>query len=333
MRGEPFVIVRRGGRIESIHHVAACAVDADGDVQLALGDIEAPFYLRSAAKPFIAATALATGVAERFGLETHEIAVMTASHNGQPQHIEAVRSILQKIGLDETALRCGPHEPYDEDAKKALRHSGIEPRPIHNNCSGKHAGILALCRTLGADTASYLSAENPAQTMILATCAAISGDPEATFRIGVDGCGIPAYATSLRHAATSYMRLATLSGVEEPLATALRTVREAMIAYPEYMSGTGEFDAALMRAGDGAIACKGGAEGVHGSAVIDAGIGMVLKVIDGAERARPPASIALLSRLGALDPSQVTELTSFSQPALHNRAGTLVGEITTVDAA
>jgi L-asparaginase II len=333
MRGEPFVLVRRGNVVESMHEVAACAVDANGQIRLELGDVDSVFYLRSAAKPFIAATVVAAGAVEEFGLEQKEIAVMTASHNAQDFHVDAVSSILHKIGLDESALRCGPHPPYDEEAAQALRRAGAAPRPIHNNCSGKHAGILALCRLIGADPATYLEATNPAQHLILQTCATVSDDPEAQLRTGVDGCGIPAYATSLRHAAISYMRLASLQGVDVTLAAALRTVRNAMMAYPEYVSGTGEYDAALMRAGRGSIACKGGAEGVHGSALIDEGMGVVLKVVDGAERARPPASIALLGRLGVLDAREMTALASFAHPPVRNRAGLIVGDITTIDAA
>jgi L-asparaginase II len=333
MRGEPFVLVRRGEIVESVHHVAACAVDANGQLLLALGDTDSPFYLRSAAKPFIASTAIEAGVVERFGLERHEIAVMAASHNGEAFHIEAVRSILRKIGLDEEALRCGPHLPYDAKAAEALLAGGETPQRIHNNCSGKHAGILALCRVLNSDVRTYLDPANPAQQRILRTCAALSGDPSISTRIGVDGCGIPAYATSLRYAATSYMRLATLRDVGEGLARALQIVREAMMAYPEYVSGTGEFDAALMRTARGSIVCKGGAEGVHGNALIDAGIGLVVKIIDGAERARPPAALALIERLGALSPAMRPELAPFAHPAVRNRAGLTVGEITTIEAA
>ncbi len=333
MRGEPFVLVRRGGIVESVHDVAACAVDARGAVILRMGDVDSPFYLRSAAKPFIAATVLEAGAAQRFGLTPREIAVMTASHNGEAYHVASVRSILQKIGFAESDLRCGAHPPYDAEAARWLDRSGAPPSAIYNNCSGKHAGILALVRILRADPATYLDAAHPAQRRILDTCARISGDAAAASRIGVDGCGIPVYATSLRHAATAYMRLATLAGINQRLAAALQEVRDAMIAYPEFVSGTGEFDAALMRVGRGAIACKGGAEGVHGSAAIQAGLGLVLKVIDGTERARPPAAIALLTRTGVLAPAAVAELDAFAHPALHNRAGTLVGEITTADAA
>ncbi len=321
------VEVTRGDLTESVHAIAACAVDAAGRVVLASGDIDAPVYLRSTAKPFIAAAVIAAGVQERFSLERHEIAIMAASHCGESFHVEAVRSILRKVGMTEDALQCGAHEPYNADAARALRSAGLHATPIHNNCSGKHAGILALCKVLGADPSTYLDPGNPAQQLILAFCARVSGQRIEDFPIGVDGCGIPVYATPLRNAAMSYMRLATLSGMDEREIGALQIVREAMMAYPEYGSGTGEFDAALTRAGAGSIACKGGAEGVHGDALIDGGVGLALKVIDGAERAHAPAVIEALLRLEAFSPSQGTLLERFSQPILRNRAGRTVGQI------
>ena len=327
MNEERFVDVTRGGYVESIHRVALCAVRADGTVIDEAGDITSPVFLRSAAKPFIAATVVAAGVVERFGLEPREIAVMAASHFGEPYHVEAVASILRKIGLDASALQCGVHPPYDERSAQALRDAGIAPSALHNNCSGKHAGILALCLAIGADTTTYLEADNPAQRRILAFCARMSDDDAATWPIGVDGCGIPVYATGLRNGALSFARLASLTGTAPEDAKALRVVRDAMIAYPQYVAGTGQFDTLLMEAGRGDILSKGGAEGVHAVAAIAAGIGFVSKVRDGAGRARGPASIAALRRLNVLDASQERELARFARPAVYNRAGNVVGEI------
>lgn len=321
------VEVTRGGMVESFHHVAACAIDAENNVIFSAGDIEAPVYLRSTAKPFIAATAIAAGAREQFGLEPREIAVMAASHTGQAFHVEAVRSILAKIGMDENALQCGAHEPYNALAANDLRESGIVPSAVHNNCSGKHAGILALCKLIGADPATYLDASNPAQQRILELCARMSDQRVEDFALGVDGCGIPVYATPLRNAALSFARLAGLRGIRDEDAAALRIVRDAMMRHPEYVSGTGEFDTRLMAAAAGAIACKSGAEGVHGSALIARGVGLVCKVLDGASRGRAPAVLDALRRLGLLSPSELTELADLERPIVYNRAGRAVGEI------
>ncbi|MBV8148807.1 MAG: asparaginase [Candidatus Eremiobacteraeota bacterium] len=308
------VEVTRGDLVESLHEVAACAVDPRGGVVYASGDVTAPVYLRSAAKPFIAAAVVAAGARERFSLDEREIAMIAASHAGEPFHIEAVESILRKIGLSESALQCGLQPPRD-------------PSPIYNNCSGKHAGILALCIILGADTATYLEPDNPAQQAILALCARLSDEDARTWPLGVDGCGIPVYATSLRQAALSFARLASPVGVDDGDAAALRVVRAAMLAFPEYVAGTGELDTVLMQATRGSLVAKGGAEGVHGIAAIVAGLGYASKVLDGAGRARGPSTVAALVHLGVLDNAQAAELARFGRPIVYNRAGRMVGEI------
>lgn len=325
------VEVTRGNFIESVHRICAFACDERGGAALEIGDVDRPAFLRSAAKPFIAAAAIAAGVRERFSLDQREIAIMAASHSGQLFHLNAVRSILQKIGMPESALLCGAHLPYNEQAAHAMLRRGEAPTALHNNCSGKHAGILALCRVLGADPATYLDPKNPAQVAILSFCARLSDDDPATWPLAVDGCGIPAYATPLRRAALAFARFASLEGIDEKDAAALRIVRDAMIARPEYVAGTGEFDSELMRVGSGRIASKGGAEGVHGVAVIPAGLGYVSKVVDGAARARAPFSIAALRRLAALDDEQTAKLERFAKPVVYNRAGRAVGEIRVAD--
>lgn len=324
------VEVTRGELVESVHRVAACAVDATGALLYSAGEIDVPVYLRSAAKPFIAAAAVEAGVANVFGLEPHEIAVMAASHSGQPMHVRAVQSILRKIGMDASALQCGAHLPYDEASAEALRRAGERPTALHNNCSGKHAGILALCKVIGADPSTYLRAQNPAQRRILELCARLSDDDAATWPIGTDGCGIPVYATSLRKAARSFARLASMTDMRASEAEALRVVRDAMVACPEYVAGTGQLDTELMIAGAGTIVAKAGAEGVHGVAAIAQGYGYVSKVLDGNSRARGPTTIAVLRRLGVLDDAKAARLARFERPAVYNRAGYAVGEIRAV---
>jgi L-asparaginase II len=331
LTGVPFVGVSRGQRLESIHAVAACASDAAGNVVLALGTIDEPVFLRSSAKPFITAAAVRAGIVERFGFDDRELAVMCASHNGEPFHVDAVSSILAKIGATFADLRCGTHPPAYAPAAAALAAGGGRPSVLHNNCSGKHAGILALARVLGAPFAGYLSAAHPAQQAILALCERVSDDRFTGDRLGVDGCGIPVYATSLRHAARSFARLAALTDLEPADAQALARVRAAMIAEPDYVGGTKRFDTALIRVGNGRIAAKAGAEAVHATALLDGGIGLVLKVSDGGQRAAPPAAVALLRRLGALDDAQVAALDEYAHAPLLNHAGTAVGEVAVLD--
>jgi L-asparaginase II len=321
------VEVTRGELVESFHRVAACAVDSAGSLRYHAGRIDEPVYLRSAAKPFIAAAAVEAGVVEKFGLNSREIAVMTGSHFGEAIHVEAARSILGKIGLDESALQCGVHPPYDEDAANALRRAGAQPSALHNNCSGKHAGILALALTIGADPATYLLERNPVQRHILEFCARISDEDASRWQVAVDGCGIPVYAIGLRSAALAFARLASLRGVRPADARALGVVRDAMIAHPEYVAGSGQLDTELMIAGAGSIAAKAGAEGIHGVAALAHGLGYASKVADGASRARGPSTIPVLRGLGVLDDRQVDRLARFARPSVYNRAGCAVGEI------
>ncbi len=326
--GVPLIDVTRGPMIESVHAVAACAVSADGRTLLERGDVDIPVYLRSAAKPFIAAAVVSTGAAERFGFEPRELAVMAASHNGEPFHVDAVRGILRKTGLPESALLCGTHPPSCEPAAEALRAAGVPFSAIHNNCSGKHAGLLAACVHLGADPAGYLAPGHPVQRLVNAFCGRLFADDADSWPIGVDGCGIPIFATSLRRTAGAFARLATFAGVAPEDAAALRRVRDAMVAEPAYVGGTDRFDSMLMQASGGRIACKAGAEGVHGDALLREGAGLAVKVVDGNSRATPPSVMAFLRALHALEPGEEAALSAFAEPVVRNVAGRVVGKLT-----
>jgi len=329
LRGEPFVYVTRGERVESLHHVAACIAGDDGRIERAVGDIDEPIFLRSAAKPFIAADVVASGAAARFGFDTRELAVMAASHNGEPYHVAAVASILAKIGLEASALRCGAHAPSYEPAARALGSLGTMPTALHNNCSGKHAGILATCVHLRFPSDGYLAPAHPVQRRILALCARLVGEPPDTLALAIDGCGIPVFATSLRRAARAFARFATLAALEPGDAAALATIRDAMAAEPAYVAGSERFDSALIATTGGRIVGKAGAEGVHADALRREGLGIVLKVVDGTRRAVPPAAMALLEAVGALDTPERAALSAFARPALTNVAGLPIGFVST----
>ncbi|MBV9646985.1 MAG: asparaginase [Candidatus Eremiobacteraeota bacterium] len=330
-QGVPFIGVTRGELIESVHAVAACAADPSGTVALELGDVEVPVYLRSAAKPFIAGAIVASGAAERYGFDDRELAVIAASHNGEPFHVECVRGILSKLGRSENDLQCGAHAPTYELAARALVTGGTAFSAIHNNCSGKHAGILALCAMLGADHTTYLERSNPAQQTILAFSARMTGDDENAWPVAVDGCGIPVFATALRRAARAFARFATLEGIAESDARALERVRRAVQAQPAFLAGTGRFDTDLIVATKGTVVGKAGAEGVHGDAWLSGRLGLAMKVIDGNRRATSPAVIALLDRLGALDEAAKAALEPHAAPVIRNVAGRSVGSVMRID--
>jgi L-asparaginase II len=331
LAGVPAVAVRRGARVESVHQVAACAADVDGNVVLRVGTVDVPVFLRSAAKPFIAAAAVRAGVLERFGFGERELALMCASHNGEPEHIAVVASMLERIGATVDDLGCGAHAPSFEPAAAALAARGERPTQLHNNCSGKHTGILALAKVLGAPFAGYLEPSHPAQREVLALCERVSDDVFTGDKLAVDGCGIPVYATTLRKAAVSFARLATLRGLDDDDASALARAAAAMTSEPWYVGGTGRFDTDLMRATHGRIVAKAGAEGVHCDALLDAGLGLALKVVDGTRRAAAPATLAALDALHALEPVAREAMRAHAVVAVRNVAGRVVGEVAALD--
>jgi L-asparaginase II len=321
------VNVTRGPLVESVHAIAACAVDDRGRTLLAHGDIDAPVFVRSAAKPFIAAAIVLSGAADRFGFDDRELAVIAASHNGEPFHVAAVEGILAKTGLTIADLQCGAHPPAYDPAARALQDAHVPYSAVHNNCSGKHAGILAMCVHLGFERDGYLAPEHPAQEIVLGLCARMVGEERSAMPIGVDGCGIPVFATPLRRAALAFARLATLDGFADADARALERVRSAMAAQPRFVAGTGRLDTAIMEATEGRIVCKAGAEGVHGDALLRERAGLAMKVKDGTRRAAAPAVIALLDELGALDPDEHAALRDFASQEVRNVAGRVVGRI------
>jgi len=195
------------------------------------------------------------------------------------------------------------------------------PSALFNNCSGKHAGILVLARALGAPFATYLELEHPAQQTILAFCEGVFGERLRGDRIGVDGCGIPNVAVSLQRIAAAFARFAQADSGE------LRRVRDAMRAHPLLVAGTGRLDTDVGRVTGGRVVAKAGAEGVHGFALVDRGLGAALKIVDGARRADGPASIAVLSAAGALDDAERAALGAHVRVPVHNVAGRVVGEV------
>jgi len=325
--GGPAVVVTRGALVESEHCVCYAVADAQGRVVESRGDIDRLVYLRSSAKPLIATAVVASGAADHFGFSPKEIALAAASHSGEPEHVETALRMLRACDLDEAALRCGAHAPVHEPSAEALAAAGQRPRAIHNNCSGKHAGILALAVHRGADPSGYLEADHPAQAEILDVSAELLGVRREQLSIGVDGCGIPVIAAPLRVVATLFARMSEPERFFARLGPSLGRVTLAMTEHPYLVAGTNRFDTDLMRAAKGNVVAKGGAEGYHGSAALGRGLGMTAKVADGNYRAVAPFVINRWSSLGVLDQQIVDVLAAYATPMLRNHAGRNVGEI------
>lgn len=319
--------VLRGDLVESRHRGTAVIADAAGRVVRSWGEVEQPIYARSAVKPIQALPLVESGAADRYGLGDAELALACASHHGQAVHVEAVTTWLDRIGLGHDDLECGAHLPSDPDAARALLSSGAAPCPVHNNCSGKHTGFLATARHLGEATRHYIDADHPVQRRVAQALGDMTGLDLARAPRGRDGCGIPVIGTSLKGLARAFARLADPSGLPDERRAAATRLTAAMVAKPIMIDGsTGQCHAVMSVAGAG-IRLKGGAEGVYCAALPGQGLGVALKIEDGAGRAAQLAMAVLLDRLGCFDEAQRQALSPFLRPVLTNIAGVAVGAL------
>lgn len=285
--------------MESSHRVHGVVVGLEGG-EVRCGEADLLAYWRSSAKPFQALPVLEEGAAGRFDFDAGDLAVCCGSHAGTEGQVARVRGMLERIGLSPSTLACGPHRPYDEEAARALERSGEDFAPIHNNCSGKHAGMLARAVHAGDPTDGYLERDHPVQRRIRESLSRwLDVDPE---RLGwaTDGCGVPTPYLSLRQMARAYGRLARAAAAGDRAAS---SVVDAMTEHPELVAGEGRLTTRLLLAGEGELLAKEGAEGVLCLAGLERGWGMALKVLDGSKRAMGPAAAHLLHRLELLTPA------------------------------
>lgn len=318
----PLVAVTRGEYLGSLHRGVAAVADPSGEAVLALGDIGQPAFLRSAAKPFQVMPAILSGGIDRFGISERELSVLCASHSGEPCHMEAVLSVLDKIGVGEEALHCGVHPPMHEPTAQARVRAGIAPSPVCNNCSGAHTGMLAACRAMGWPLDSYERREHPLQVMTLEIVGAFAGMEAERITYGTDNCRVPTFRLPVIRAAQAFARLAGGQGVCADLASAAERVVQAMTAYPEMVGGEHRFDSDLMSAAHGTIVAKGGADGFQGVGIIPRRLGLAMKISDGNARAIPPAVMRILAGLDATGPLALSQLDDYVEtPVQSNQAG------------
>jgi len=317
----------RGNYVESVYRGTLAVADADGSLVVTSGDPRQRIFMRSSAKPFQAMALILTGAADALDLAETEVAIAAASHSGEPEHIEAVLELLEKGKVPSDALQCGVHAPLNPGAARRLVESRQEPSVLHNNCSGKHAGMLIVCSHMGWPLQSYREPSHPLQQLNLATLAAFFGGPPGEIGVAVDGCGVPAFRVSVAGVATAFARLATGAHVDPVLAQAAQRVRDAMMAHPYLVAGRDRFDTELMTAGRGSIVCKGGAQGVEGIGLVNRGLGLAMKISDGSSGSIGPVAYRALEALGTLDPDMKAGLAAYREPELRNHAGTVVGSV------
>lgn len=322
------VEVIRGQVVESRHFGDIAITDANGELQMSLGDAQRLTYARSAAKPLQALPLITSGAAEYFQMTEEEIAVTCASHHGEEMHLEIISRFLKRIDISERALQCGMHPPYDHPSYERLLKNGQDPSVLHNNCSGKHAGMLALAKFMHADLDTYLEINHPVQQAILDAVSFVSETPREKIPLGIDGCGVPVFALPIAKIATVFARfVAPPATFPKPVQCAMRIISEAMMKYPQLVSGSDSICTVLTKQSKGNLLVKIGAEGVYCVGIADKGWGMCVKVDDGNARAVYPAVVEALSQIDVTFEQTLHQLENFRKPELKNHAGTVVGEM------
>ncbi len=319
--------VTRGDMVESRHRAAIAVVDAGGAVVRAWGDIEQQVYGRSAIKPLQALPLIESGAAERFAAGTAELALACASHNGEPRHVTLVTAWLARIGCSADDLECGSQLPSHEPSVEALVKTGARPTAVHNNCSGKHTGFLATARHLGEPTRGYIRHEHPVQQRILGLLEQMAGLRLGDAPRGIDGCGIPVIGMPLGNMAMAMARMADTGSLPPARAGAAARLLAAMTGEPFLVAGTGRFCTRVMSITGRKIALKTGAEGVYTAALPTLGLGVALKVADGAGRAAEVAMGQVLRELNLLTEDELRALADTLTPPVPNRVGRETGRI------
>jgi len=324
--------VLRGDQVESRHRGALVVCDAKGSRIMALGDVEAPVFPRSAVKSIQALPLVESGAADAYGFGNRELALACASHNGEPEHAALAQSMLQRAGLGEADMECGIHWPTRQQAALDLASSGRKPNQLHNNCSGKHSGFLCTCAHGGIAPTGYVKAQHPLQEMVREAMESVTGAKHDPDHRGTDGCSIPTYAVPLHNLALGFARMGSGEGLPPQRAAAAKRLFAACMAEPFLVAGTGRADTALMQAGAGRIMVKIGAEGVFCGAISAFGIGFALKCEDGAARAVEAIVARLLAILLRDDTDLAAKLEALANPSFQNWNGITVGSIRTPEA-
>jgi len=328
MTDQTLVTIMRNGKVESIHSGIVVVVDGSGVPQAGIGDINYSTFMRSAAKPFQAYPLVVNNGIVEFSFSEKELAVMCASHSAESEHISQVESILRKSGNSSDMFQCGPHEPGNPEAARHLHRDNKSPKSIHNNCSGKHAGMLAQAKLFGAETSSYLSLDNPVQKEVMSSVNKFANMNGNDIFTGVDGCSAPTFFIPLVNQAYMFAKLAR--GEDKYL----EIIRNVMVQNPYLVGGTNRFDTQLMEKTKGRFITKTGAEGLQCLGIIDggprpecSGWGVAVKVMDGSVRSKGPATIEVLKQLGVLTKDDISVLQDLYNPRIKNCADIYVGDI------
>ena len=321
----------RGGKIESRHHGDIAVVDVTGKNVWEFGDGKRSMFWRSAAKPFQLMPLIERGGIETFGLTSEEVAFMASSHSGETQHVALAYSVLGKIGLTVEALACGIAKPMSSKVAKELMAQKLPYQVVHNACSGKHSGMLALAQMLGVAITGYTELEHPVQQLMYQAVADSAHLAKGEVETGIDGCGVPVFYLPLHNMAWAYARLAKPElgdwGAKEGV---VRKIRDVMLAHPQIVAGSRRFDTVLMNVTKGRILAKIGAEAVYCMASVPDGIGITFKIDDGSYRAVAPVGIAILKKLDLISVAEHQVLLESFPHILKNHRGDCIGAVESV---
>jgi len=316
--------VCRGDSVESVHYGAVAVADNNGRLQYHAGDPEPAIFSRSTLKPFQALPLIAHPQFDSLDFDSADIAMTCASHSGETFHVDRVRSLLERCGYSQADLACGTHAPFYHEALGTRPSADAVFSPLQHNCSGKHAGMLALAGLLQAPAAGYLEPDHAVQIAILSAVAHCTGVSAGHLARGTDGCSAPSYAMSLERLARAYAWLAR-PPAGDPFSTAADRIHAAMLAQPDLVAGSQRLDTQLIKALPGICLSKSGAEAVHCLALPEAGLGVAIKVADGSPRALGPIVVAVLEQLGIVQNREGFE--NLAEIPLRNVRGRRVGLI------
>lgn len=332
----------RGPLVENIYRADAVVVTEQGNVVFHVGDPGKVTFWRSAAKPIQAMPVVLSGAADAFGFGSEHLAIFSSSHNGESVHTETVLKAMKLAGISPDLLQCGPHRPFDRMTADSLTREGREPEPIHNNCSGKHTGMLALARHLGLPVDNYMDPDSELQKLILANVADVVGLPPESIYIGVDGCGVPVFGMPLRNMAYGYARLANPAAMPQGKEEAGRRFRDAMLQHPYLIGGRRRICTAITSLPGNRFVAKVGADGVYcvgilpdavaqspllQAAGVQGGVGVAVKAEDGSKDISHMTAVEVLDQLGLLTDSDREALAHWRAKTVKNWAGKVVGEI------
>lgn len=313
--------------VESLHKIDIVVADADGNVVKSYGDPKRGVFPRSAIKALQALPLIETGAADAFGFENRHLALACSSHNGEEIHTKGTSEMFQKAGLEPICLECGAQLPARSKDRNALAREGLDPSPLHNNCSGKHAGFLAVAAHEKIETSNYIKREHPIQKMVANVLAEVTGAIHSDDNYGIDGCSIPSYEIPFENLAIAYAKFGVGQDPSKSRSKAMLRLRDACLAHPEMVAGSKRFDTQIMQTLGNRAFTKTGAEGVFTAALPELGVGIALKCHDGTTRAAEVACATMVESLLELSKNESNALKRLTNPILKNWNGIEVGGI------